>query len=147
MRRHAIILAAVFLLALAATPVRASMSTHELGTYDRLLAYSTGHVNEIEAGLLGLALPGLMQLRRGNTLEGLILVGIEVGALMFMFRWEEEQIGGDTFRELKVNWWMVAVVLMNHLYSGVTTYLWSQSENAQLRLEFDVDRIILGVQF
>lgn len=147
MRRHVTIMAAVFVLALAAAPVRASMSTPELGTYDRLLAYSTGHVNEIEAGLLGLAMPGLMQFRRGNAIEGLIQVGIEVGALMFMFRWEEEQIGGDTFRKLKVNWWMVAVVLMNHFYSGVTTYLWSQSENARLRLEFDIDRIILGVQF
>lgn len=147
MKWQSSIITLVFLLAFSAAPVRASMSTPEMGTYDRLLAYTKGQVNEVEVGLLGFAAPGFMQFRRGNTVEGLIQVGIEVGALMFMFRWEEEQVGGDTYRELRVNWWLAAVVLINHLYSGVTTYHWGRSENARLRLEYGVDSITVGVQF
>ena len=55
----------------------------------------------------------------------------EVGAFAFMFRFVEVEEDGNIYRALTVNWWMVGLVVANHLYS-ISTYIWGNQFNEDL---------------
>lgn len=128
-------------------PSIASMGSPESGSYDRLVSYQRERVDVVWAGIVAFAVPGLEQFKRGSVLEGSIQAAVEIGGLFFLLRFSEEHIGGDTFQELTVNWLAAAVLALNHIYSAASTAAWGTKENARLRLQYGIDRIVIGLEF
>ena len=119
----------VILTTIAVVPANAGMTTPtlaEMGTYDKLEAYNSEKVNVGQRTTLAFLVPGLTQFQRQSYLEGTILSLVEVGAFVFMFRFEEVEEGGNIYSVLTTNWWMVGLVVANHLYSGISTYFWGE---------------------
>jgi hypothetical protein len=142
---------AVFLLlnVIAALPANAGITTpsiSEMGTYDKLEAYQQEKVNIAGKTMLAFLVPGLTQFQRENYLEGTVLALAEVGAFAFMFRFVEVEEDGNIYRALTVNWWMVGLVVANHLYSGISTYIWGNQFNEDLYIKYDVEKITFGIR-
>jgi hypothetical protein len=139
----------VILTTIAVVPANAGMTTPtlaEMGTYDKLEAYNREKVNVGQKTTLAFLVPGLTQFQRQSYLEGTILSLVEVGAFVFMFRFEEVEEGGNIYRALTVNWWMVGLVAANHLYSGISTYFWGNRFNDDLYIKYDVEKITFGIR-
>ena len=139
----------VILTAIMAAPANAGMTTPslaEMGTYDKLEAYNNEKVNVAQKTALAFFVPGLTQFQRQSYLEGTILSLVEVGAFVFMFRFGEVEEDGNIYRALTVNWWMVGLVAANHLYSGISTYLWGNRFNEDLFIKYDVEKITFGIR-
>lgn len=139
----------VVLTAITALPAKAGMtapSISEMGSYEKLQAYQQEKVNVAGKTMLAFLVPGLTQFQRENYLEGTILSLVEVGAFAFMFRFEEVEEGGNIYSALTVNWWMVGLVAANHLYSGISTYLWGNRFNEDLYIKYDVEKITFGIR-
>lgn len=150
MRHFAVgVLLAAFGVLIVCSPVMAApgVSLTDMGTYDRLAAYQEEKVNVLSQSLLGFAVPGWAQFRRQSTLEGIALVLIEVGSFVFMFDTQTVTEGGNTYNVLAVNWWLVGLVVANHLYSGVSSTIWANRWNQDLYLRYDVEKITFGIRF
>jgi hypothetical protein len=138
---------ALFLMMLTSPETLASMTTPEVENYDCLAAFVDEKVDVWTAGWQGFAVPGLFQIKRGQILQGTVHLALEVGAIAFLFRRVETTSNGDTYSVLSVNWLAAVLLAANHAFSAYDNVRWALGKNAELRVKYDVDNIILGVAF
>lgn len=147
MRIAMAVLCAFLFLVLTSPEALASMATSEIESYDRLAAFMEEKQDVWTAGLQAFAVPGLFQLRRGQIFQGTIHIAVEIGAIVFFFRRTEIINNGDTFSVLTVNWVALILLAANHTYSAYDNARWALGKNAELRVKYEVDKVILGVAF
>lgn len=147
MRIAMAVLCAFLFLVLTSPETLASMATSEIESYDRLAAFMEEKQDVWTAGLQAFAVPGLFQLRRGHIFQGTIHIAVEIGAIVFFFRRTEIINNGDTFSVLTVNWVALILLAANHTYSAYDNARWALGKNAELRVKYEVDKVILGVAF
>ncbi|HAH96055.1 MAG TPA: hypothetical protein DCL69_04025 [Firmicutes bacterium] len=150
MRIAITVLCALLFLMLTSPETMASITTPEISemeSYDRLAAFVDEEEDAWTAGWQGFAVPGLFQLRRGSIWQGTVHIAVEIGAFIFLFRRTETVNNGDTYSVLKVNWVALALLAANHTCSAYENARWALGKNAELRVKYEVDKVILGVAF
>lgn len=136
------------LLALLSTAPTASASMSEPGgTFDTLIAFQKDLAEVRQSTVVAFLLPGWAQMKRGQTVEACLLAALDLASLTLLFNRETVTEGGDTYLVFRLNWWAAAAIVANHLYSGLSTMGWGENRVARLRVEYGIDKIILGVAF
>lgn len=147
--KRVLICIALALIALTSTAATAgaSMSDQPGGSFDTLILFQKDQADVRQSTIAAFLLPGWAQMNRGQTVEACLMAVLDLASLALLFNRETVTEGGDTYLVFRVNWWAAFAIIANHIYSGFSTARWGESRIAQLRVQYGIDKIILGVAF